>query len=60
MTPDPETLSIDDKIAYALHMMDLGGYRHIPVRDEFDKISGVVSVRDILRYITEDLVAAGA
>jgi CBS domain-containing protein len=53
MTARPESLEIDDKIAFAVHRMDLGGYRHVPILDE-GHISGVISVRDILRYIAED------
>lgn len=53
MTPDPATLRVDNKIAYALHRMDVGGYRHIPVLDETDRLIGVVSIRDILGYLTE-------
>ena len=31
MTPDPVTLETNDKIAFALHKMNVGGYRHIPI-----------------------------
>lgn len=52
MTPNPETLEFSDKIAYALHKMAIGGYRHIPIlRDK--KPKRVVSVRDILEYLAE-------
>ena len=54
MTPSPVTLQITDKIAFALHRMALGGYRHIPIMSA-GKLIGVVSVRDILGYITEKL-----
>jgi CBS domain-containing protein len=57
MTPDPVTLETNDKIAFALHKMNVGGYRHIPIL--FDgKLAGVISIRDILRYLT-DRIAAG-
>jgi CBS domain-containing protein len=56
MTPAPETVESDARIAFALHKMDVGGYRHLPVLTD-GKISGVISVRDILRYITDELVA---
>ncbi|MBX3411763.1 MAG: CBS domain-containing protein [Pirellulales bacterium] len=59
MTSNPETVTMTDRIAFALHKMDLGGYRHIPVLDN-EKVVGVISVRDILRYISEDLLAPGA
>lgn len=58
MTRDPVTLETNDKIAYALHKMNVGGYRHIPIL--FDgKLAGVISIRDILRYLTERIAAAG-
>ena len=51
MTPDPITLKADDKIAFALHKMHVGGYRHIPILDD-EKLVGVISIRDILNYLT--------
>jgi CBS domain-containing protein len=51
MTPSPQTLDIDDRIAFAVHKMDAGGYRHIPILRE-GRILGVISVRDILDFIT--------
>jgi CBS domain-containing protein len=56
MTPHPETLELDDKIAWALHKMDLGGYRHIPIVDEGRPV-GMISIRDILRYVTDHVLA---
>ena len=51
MTPRPFTISRNDSIGYALQSMDLGGYRHLPVLDADGKPEGIVSVRDILRFI---------
>jgi CBS domain-containing protein len=51
MTPTPVTVSQDDSIAYALHAMDLGGYRHLPVVDQDDRPTGIISVRDILSFL---------
>ena len=31
--------------------MDLGGYRHLPVVDDDARPIGVISVRDILRFL---------
>lgn len=51
MTPNPESLTATDTLAFALHKMDIGGYRHLPiVRD--GRPEGVISVRDMLRHIT--------
>jgi CBS domain-containing protein len=57
MTADPVTLEAEEKIAYALHKMNLGGYRHIPILFE-GKLAGVISIRDILRYLTERIAAS--
>jgi CBS domain-containing protein len=57
MTRNPEALDIDAKIAFALHKMDVGHYRHVPVLEK-DRVRAVVSIRDILQYITQDLLAA--
>lgn len=54
MTPDPETIDATASVAFALHKMDLGGYRHLPVMDADDLPAGVISVRDILRFLTEE------
>jgi CBS domain-containing protein len=57
MTSAPVTLKSRDRIAYALHRMDLGGYRHVPIIDE-NAPPKVISIRDILRYMTERLTNA--
>jgi CBS domain-containing protein len=51
MTPNPETVTATDTLAFALHKMDVGGYRHLPVLKEGFPV-GVLSVRDMLRHIT--------
>jgi CBS domain-containing protein len=51
MTPNPETVTATHTLAFALHKMDVGGYRHLPVvKDGLP--TGVISVRDMLRHIT--------
>lgn len=47
----PVTLASTATLALALHKMDGGGYRHVPILDN-GKPSAVVSVRDMLRHIT--------
>ncbi|RJP32122.1 MAG: CBS domain-containing protein [Candidatus Omnitrophota bacterium] len=51
MTTKPVSLSIRHTIAFALNRMALGDYRHIPVTDEENYPTGIVAVRDIIRYI---------
>jgi CBS domain-containing protein len=58
MTTSPVTLETNDKIAFALHKMNVGGYRHIPILFQ-GKLAGVISIRDILRYLTDRIAAAG-
>lgn len=51
MTRRPETVREGDSLAFALHKMDCGGYRHLPVLRE-RRLVGMISVRDLLAYIT--------
>jgi CBS domain-containing protein len=51
MTRGPESVRSSDPLAFALHLMDCGGFRHLPVLTE-GKLSGIISVRDMLRHIT--------
>lgn len=55
MTPNPEFIRTTDTIVTALHKMDLGGYRHLPVMDD-GEVAGVISIRDILRYLSDRLL----
>jgi CBS domain-containing protein len=53
MTPEPETLSLDDPIVFALNKMSVGGFRHVPLVDEQKRPTGVVSVKMIVDYIVD-------
>jgi CBS domain-containing protein len=55
MTPNPQTLTLDAKIAFAVQRMDQGGYRHLPIVDAEGAPIGVISVRDILAYLTNTM-----
>jgi CBS domain-containing protein len=57
MTAKVESLPPTAKIAFAVHRMDLGGYRHIPVTNAEGEPTGIFSVRDILSYLTRKLAA---
>lgn len=50
MTANPETLNFDAELAYVLHKMAVGGYRHIPLLENGEPVA-VVSMRDILTFI---------
>lgn len=53
MTSKPETLSPTDRIAYALNMMIVGGYRHIPLVDAAHRPVGVISMRSVVEYMVD-------
>ncbi len=53
MTPEPECLQLDDTVAFALHTMDAGGYRHIPLINGNHEPVGIVSIRDIIEHIVD-------
>jgi CBS domain-containing protein len=53
MTPTPVTLPADSSVGYALHIMVLEGFRHIPVMDEAGKSTAVVSMRDLIEYLSD-------
>ena len=51
MTRDPERLGDEESIARVLHMMSVGGFRHVPVVDADDHPRFVVSVRDVVEFL---------
>ena len=53
MTRDPETLPVDAKLAWALNMMSVGGFRHLPVTDARGWPAFILSVRDIVQFLVE-------
>ncbi|HEU4401061.1 MAG TPA: CBS domain-containing protein [Candidatus Polarisedimenticolia bacterium] len=52
MTRDPMVLRDDDTLAFALHRMAVGNYRHIPIVRDGQPLR-FVSVRGVLRYLHE-------
>lgn len=60
MTPEPVTLPADSSVAYALNLMVIEGFRHIPMVDDDDRPVAVVSMRNLIEYLgsfyTRDLL----
>ena len=52
MTRDPVTLPSDSSVAFVLNRMLIEGFRHIPLVDADHSVIGVVSMRDLIEYIT--------
>jgi CBS domain-containing protein len=57
MTNKVESLPPTAKIAFAVHRMNHGGYRHVPVVNDQGEMVGIFSVRDILSYLSKKLSA---
>lgn len=57
MTPNPKVLRQSDSLGDAVRLMTEHGYRHIPLLDGEDRRAGLVSARDIVRYIAEHFPA---
>ena len=53
MTPEPFTLRMDQKLADAIHVMTEHGYRSVPLVDERGRWVGLLSSRNVLRFIAE-------
>jgi CBS domain-containing protein len=53
MTASPETLSLEDGIAFALNKMVVGGFRHIPLVDAANRPVGVIAMRNVVEYMVD-------
>ena len=53
MTPDPDCLTPEDPIAFAMNRMGMGGYRHVPLVDDEGRPVGMLVMRDVVRYILQ-------
>ncbi|HEY3967364.1 MAG TPA: CBS domain-containing protein [Planctomycetaceae bacterium] len=51
MTASPATATKSDSIGFVLQAMDLGGYRHLPIVNSANIAVGIISSRDILRFL---------
>src|ERR1700730_17278611 len=49
MTARPQRVSGSDPVEDALQRMVAGGFRHLPVVDEHDRVVGMLSMRDLAR-----------
>jgi CBS domain-containing protein len=58
MTRHPETVEADETAQHAGVIMIHGGFRHLPVLDGETPI-GIVSIRDLMRVVLEDVSPRG-
>ena len=52
MTVNPETLEENANLAFCLNVMTIGGFRHVPIVDKQMRPVKVVSIKDVVRYLT--------
>jgi CBS domain-containing protein len=55
MTPDPDTVTPEDRVAAALRFMNRGHYRHVPVVDREGRIVGNLRDYAIIRFLSDRL-----
>jgi len=53
MTTEPLTLPADSSVAFALNKMVVEGFRHIPLVDDDGRPTGMVSMRDLIDYLSD-------
>jgi len=53
MTRDPVALPADSSVAFALNRMVVEGFRHIPLVDDQGRPTGVVSMRELIEYLSD-------
>lgn len=51
MTKEPEALTRDSRIVFALNKMTVGGFRHIPIINSEGRPEAVVSMRDVVEHV---------
>jgi CBS domain-containing protein len=51
MTPDPECLSYEHEIVFALNKMTVGGFRHVPILNDDGVPVAVLSMRHLVEHI---------
>ena len=56
MTNQPETLTKEDPIVFALKLMHLGRYRHVPLVNDENIPVGIITSKNIAQYISQFMV----
>lgn len=59
MTPAPKTICEDDSIEAALSLMRSGCFRRLPVVDRDGKLTGILSLDDVLILLAEEFGQIG-
>ena len=51
MTTNPVAVKADLPVAHALHLMSVYGFRHLPLVDDENRPTGIISFRDVVRHL---------
>lgn len=57
MTPNPETLGLDDGIVFALDRMIVRGYRNVPILDDAGVPVAMLSQREVVAFVVSNVPA---
>jgi len=55
MTREPVSIALDETIAFALTLMSQGGFRHLPIVDDANIPVGMVSIKNIVDYLSNEI-----
>jgi predicted transcriptional regulator len=55
MTKSPQSIRANDSVVVALSMMTCGGFRNLPIVDTEQKVTGVISMVDVMNFFTNHL-----
>ncbi len=55
MTEEPVTMKETQPIAQALHLMSIHGFRHVPLVDDLNRPTGIISFRDVVGYLNRGM-----
>ena len=58
ITSSPKTVPEDCSVAEVIRRMHRGGFRHMPVVDASQRLTGVISIKRIVQYLVEHFPSA--
>ena len=57
-TPNPEVIQESSSVAEVIRRMHQGGFRHMPVVDASRRLTGLASIKRIVKYLVEHFPSA--